>query len=30
MASTQPWEKASTSALLEWRLCDLGLDLRGT
>jgi len=30
MASTQPWEKASTPALLEWRLCDLGLDLRET
>jgi hypothetical protein len=33
MPPTQSWENASTKALLEWRLCDLGIngiDLRGT
>lgn len=30
MARIHPWEKCSTQELLEWRLCDLGVKLRGT
>lgn len=30
MASVYPWEKCSTSELMEWRLCDLGVELDGT
>lgn len=30
MARTYPWEKSTTQELLEWRLCDLGVELQGT
>jgi hypothetical protein len=30
MPRTQPWEKCSNQELLEWRLCDLGVELAGT
>ena len=30
MPRIHPWEKCSTQELLEWRLCDLGVELRGT
>jgi hypothetical protein len=30
MARKRPWEDCSTRELLEWRICDLGLELEGT
>ena len=30
MTRIHPWEKCSTQELLEWRLCDLGVELQGT
>jgi hypothetical protein len=30
MARIHPWEESSNQELLEWRLCDLGLQLEGT
>jgi hypothetical protein len=30
MAQTRAWERCSTAELMEWRLCDLDLELEGT
>lgn len=30
MARALPWEKCSSNELLEWRLCDLGVELEGS
>jgi len=30
MARIHPWEKCSTQELLDWRLCDLGVELEGS